>query len=445
MNRMQSIFRTGLMAVLAGTLVVPTTMAADNLTYAEKDGTLKTVALDTVTKSDGDKFVGYIRVGGRRKSLRIDARQIVELRRGDGDAVNQWSKGLARGMRMMAAGRIANQGTAAGAEETFAKIAYSIEDGTKGQEETERVHPWQNMYGQYYLIEARLKLGQGGNEAKLNEALDAIAQFRKRTAAKSRAKIDMQVPDYKGGSLSARAFGWGKNRLSPYVDLLEARVHAALKDPAKAGAAYGKVIEDATRANGSPVLIRDAVMEKAQIEAAGKDAQKAEEIYREAGTKLRSYANRQPDGFGREMLTKSANRALLRGADLLFDSALSGKYGIKVALDRYMSLQDSVEGKKDPALQFGARTGVGSCLVEQGGNGQKAYEALLSVVLEGYEYPDHVARALFYLAKAAPQYGDQIDKSGGSGAFLREEAARWKNDLKQRYPTSSWAKKATSE
>ena len=184
MNRMQSIFRTGLMAVLAGTLVIPAATAADNLIYAEKDGTLKTVALDTVTKSDGDKFVGYIRVGGRRKSLRIDARQIVELRRGDGDAVNQWSKGLARGMRMMAAGRIANQGTAAGAEETFAKIAYSIEDGTKGQEETERVHPWQNMYGQYYLIEARLKLGQGGNEAKLNEALDAIAQFRKRTAVR---------------------------------------------------------------------------------------------------------------------------------------------------------------------------------------------------------------------------------------------------------------------
>jgi hypothetical protein len=240
-------------------------------------------------------------------------------------------------------------------------------------------------------------------------------------------------------------YGWGDNRLSPYVDLLEARVQAALKDNAKAMALYDKVIEDATRANGSPVLIRDAVMERAAVDAIGKDAQKQEEIYREAGTKLRSYANRQPDAFGREMLTKAANQALLRGADLLFESALAGKYGIQVALDRYTSLQDSAEGKNDPALQFGARTGVGSCLVEQGGSGQKAYEALLSVVLEGYEHPDQVARALYYLSKAAPQYAEQIDKSGGSGAFLREEADRWKNDLKQRYPTSSWAKKTANE
>ena len=444
MNRMQSIFRTGLLAVLAGTLAAPG-MAADELVYAEKDGSLKTVALDTVSKSDGEKFVGYIRVGGRRKRLSIDARQIVSLRRGDADAINQWSKGLSKGKRWMAAGRIANQGTVPGAEEQFAKIAYSVEEGTKGQEETEEVHPWMNMYGHYYLIEARLKLGQGGNEAKLNEALDTIAQFRKRSEAKSKSKLDMQVPDYKGGSLSARVYGWGENRLSPHVDLLEARVHAALKDFPKASAAYTKLIEEAVKKNGSPVLIRDAVMERATVDAEGKDAQKQEEIYRDAGTKLRGYANRQPDAFGRDLLTKAANQALLKGADLLFESALAGKYGIKVALDRYASLRDSAEGKKDPALQFGARTGVGSCLVEQGGNGQKAYESLLSVILEGYEYPSQVARALYYIAKAAPQYADEIDKSGGSGAFLREEAARWKNDLKQRYPTSSWAKKAVNE
>ena len=38
-----------------------------------------------------------------------------------------------------------------------------------------------------------------------------------------------------------------------------------------------------------------------------------------------------------------------------------------------------------------------------------------------------------------------IDKSGGSGAFLREEANRWKSDLQQRFPGSKWAKKAKSE
>jgi len=445
MNRMHSISRSLFAALLAGVLLAPSANAADELVYADKDGTLHTVSLETVTKSDGTKFIGYIRVGGRRKSVRIEARQIVALRRGDSDAVNQWSKGLAKGKRWMAAGRIANQGTVPGAEEQFAKIAYSIEDGTKGQEATERIHPWLNMYAQYYLIEARLKLGEHGNEAKLNEALDAVAQFRKRTDAKSRAKIDMQVPDYKGGSLSARVFGWGSNRLSPFVDLLEARVQAALKDNAKASAAYEKVITEAIRGNGSPILIRDAVIERAAVDAIGQEAQKQEEIYRSAGTKLRGYANRQPDSFGRVLLTHAANRALLRGADLLFESALSGKYGIKVALDRYMSLRDSAEGRTDPALKFGAATGVGSCLVEQGGNGQKAYESLLAVVLEGYEHPDQVARALYYLAKAAPQYADQVEQGGGSGGFLRNEAERWKNDLKQRYPASNWAKKAANE
>jgi len=426
-------------------LLTSPSMAADELVYADKDGVLHTVALDTVTKSDGDKFIGYIRVGGRRKSLRIEPRLIVSLWRGDGDAVNQWSKGLAKGKRLLAAGRIANQGPVSGAEEQFSKIAYSVENGTKGQEATERIEPWHNMYAQYHLIEARLKAGQEGNEAKLNEALDAIAQFRKRSAAKPRAKIDMQVPDYKGGSLSARVFGWGSNRLSTFVDLLEARVHAALKDAAKATAAYDKVISEATKKNGSPVVIRDAVLERAAIAADGKDPQKQEEIYRDAGTKLRGYANRQPDSYGRGLLTRAANQALLRGADLLFESALAGKYGIKVALDRYVSLRDSAAGRADSALQIGARTGVGSCLVEEGGNGQKAYEALLSVILEGYEHPVQVARALYYISKAAPQYADQVDKGGGKGDFLRDEAGRWKNDLQQRYPSSKWAKKSATE
>ena len=39
----------------------------------------------------------------------------------------------------------------------------------------------------------------------------------------------------------------------------------------------------------------------------------------------------------------------------------------------------------------------------------------------------------------------EIEKGGGKGDFLREEAARWSNDLKQRYPSSNWAKKAANE
>jgi hypothetical protein len=433
--------------LLAAALIVPvsSTHAADELRYADKDGTQHEVALEAVTKSDGSKFTARILVAGRRKTLRLEARQIVRLERGDSESINQWSKRLAHGKRLMAAGRLANEGPASGAEETFAKIAYSIEQGTKGQEETEVCEPWANMYGQYYLIQARLKLGEAGNEAKLNEALDAIAQFRKRSETKSRAKIDMTVPDYKGGSRSARVFGWGSNRLSPYVDLYEARVLAALKQDAKAIIAYDKLTEVAVRGNLSPILLRDAVLEKATLEAAGKEAQAQESIYRSAGTKLRSYANRQPDSFGRQLLTRAANRALLQGADLLFESALAGKYGIAVPLERYENLRDSSDAKADPALLIGAKTGVGMCLAEKGGNGQKAYDSLLAVVLTGFDHPEQVARALYYLSKAAPQYADEVEKGGGSGSFLRDEADRWKNDLKERYPASKWAKKAANE
>ena len=435
---------TALLAGVLALMVAPSAHAADELVYAEKDGTIKTVGLETVSKSDGNTFVGYIRVGGRRKKVTIDARRVVRLHRGDADSINQWSKGLAKGLRMMEAGRIANEGTASGAEETFAKIAYSVEKGTKGQEATERIHPWQNMYAGYYLILARKKLGEQGNEAKLNEALDAIAQFRKRTSAKAKAKLAMQIPDYKGGQRDARVLGWGANRLSPWVDLAEAQVLAALKQDDKAKAAYDKVIADAVKKAGSPRLLVQATMEKAQLEAAGKEAQQQETIYRSAGTKLRSVSGRQPDTYGKKVLTRAANQALLMGADLLFKSALDGKYGIGVPLERYTSLLNSSEGRSDPALKIGAETGVGSCLVEQGGNGQKAYEALLTVALNGSQFPAQVARALYYLSKAAPQYADELEKSGGSGAFLREEAPRWVKDLKERYPTSEWAKKAGS-
>ena len=50
-----------------------------------------------------------------------------------------------------------------------------------------------------------------------------------------------------------------------------------------------------------------------------------------------------------------------------------------------------------------------------------------------------MARSLYYLAKAAPLYAKEIDAAGGSGDFLREE--KWAQDLRERYPSSEWAKK----
>jgi len=441
---MTSANRTLLALALAGLLAVPA-FAFETIRYAEKDGTVKTAELISVTKSDEDEFSGFIMVSGRRRALRVETRRILELRRGDSDSVNQWSKRLAHGLRQMAAGQIANQGTVPGAEETFAKVAYSKEPGTKGQEETEEVHPWQNMYAHFYLIEARLKLGEAGTATKLTEALTAIEQFRKRSAARAKAEIDMPIPDFKGGTREAVVYGWGESRLSPFVDLYEARALALLKKTDEAVAAYEKIIDEAIKKNRAPQLLIDAVMEKADLQAAGKEAQEQETIYRSAGTQLRSAANRQPDAFGKDVLTRAANRAMLRGADLLFEAAINGKYGINVALDRYKALRDSSEGKSDAALRIGAQTGVGMCLVETKGQGEEAYNTLLEVVTTGYEYPDQVARALYYLSKAAPQYADDIEKSGGSGGFLREEAGRWKSDLEERFPASKWAKMGKNE
>ncbi|MHC4939159.1 MAG: hypothetical protein ACYTHK_09350 [Planctomycetota bacterium] len=431
--------------ILALGLVAAPIFALETIKYAEKDGTVKTVGLASVTKADEDKFSGYVIQGGRRRPLRIDSRQIIELRRGDSDSINQWSKRLAHGLRLMAAGTIANQGTASGAEETFAKIAFSVEQGTKGQEETERIHPWQNMYAHFYLIEARMKLGEEGNTAKLSEALTAIEQFRKRSAAKAKAKLDMPIPDFKGGTRESRVFGWGANRLSPYVDLYEARTLELLQKNDEAIKAYDAVIDNAIKKNGPPMLLVQAVMAEVELQAKGKSAQEQEAIYRSAGTKLRSAGNRQPDAFGKEVLTRAANRAMLQGADLLFEAALDGKYGINVPFARYKALRDSPEGKSDSALRIGAQAGVGMCLVEEKGKGEEAYNTLLDVVTTGYEHPQQVARALYYLAKAVPQYAEAIEKSGGSGAFLRDEASRWKSDLIERFPQSKWAKKAKSE
>jgi hypothetical protein len=46
------------------------------------------------------------------------------------------------------------------------------------------------------------------------------------------------------------------------------------------------------------------------------------------------------------------------------------------------------------------------------------------------------------LSRACKLFADQIDAAGGKGDFLRAESDRWLSDLKERYPSSEWAKKA---
>ena len=67
--------------------------------------------------------------------------------------------------------------------------------------------------------------------------------------------------------------------------------------------------------------------------------------------------------------------------------------------------------------------------------------ALLDVVTEGGDFPQYMSAALYYLSRACTLFADEIDSSGGKGDFLRAEAERWKSDLKERYPSSEWAKK----
>jgi hypothetical protein len=418
-------------------------LAYDTLRYADPDGTEHTVQVEDVSKRTSDELRARVRIGGRLRRLDLPARQVIEFRRGDSDAKNQWSKSLARGLRMMAAGQLATQGTVPGAEELFVKVAYSTEAGTQGQEESERVDPWHNMYATFYLVECRYRMGKAGDAAKFQAALDTIAEFRKRTEAKDGGKVKMQVPGEKGQMFEGDVYGWGDNQLSPEVGLLEGRIHAAMKNVDAAKAAYDAVIESTKKRPLPPHLLAAAVNEKAEVEAEGLASDKQEALHRAAGNTLASLGGQQPDAYGRGVLSRAANRALLRGADLLLASAEQKAASWDLPLTRYRQLRDN-EGRNDPVLRIGAEAGIGICLTEKG-EGEEAYKTLLRVVVEGYQHPEQMARALFYLGKAAPLYAAAIEKAGGNGAFLREEGPRWWADLKERYPTSKWAKEAPAK
>jgi hypothetical protein len=430
-------------AVALVAFLAPAGNAEETLEYAEADGTLKGATVERVNKSDEKDFSARVVIGGRPKKLDIPSRRVISFRRGDQDSENQWSKRLATGKRLFATGQLATQATppVPGAEETFEKIAYSTEKGLPGEEEQYAALPWHNEYALFYLIETRYQMGLLGDKAKLAQALANVEEFKQRSV-KSKT-IDWEVPALVGTAVStkkAKVFCWGDSRLLPEVLLLEARILAAQGEKAKAIAAFDAVIDRAKKGDASPYVLTGALIAKAEFEAAGLPSEQQETIFRSAGSTLAGLARNQPDDFGKQVVTRAANRALLRGADLLRESAEQQKVTWDTPLARYQQIQAG-EGQKDPAVRIGAQAGLGVCLVEKG-QGEAAYKALLAVVVGGEAEPEQSALSLYYLGRAARLFGDEVDRQGGKGDFLRAETERWWSDLKARYPTSRWAEKA---
>jgi hypothetical protein len=428
--------------LLAGLLATPAG-AADILRYAEPGGAIKTAPVEILRKESDIEFNARIRVAGRLRTLKIPTRLVIEFARGSTTDINQWSKQLAKARRLMAAGQIATKDKIPGAEEFFTKIAYSTEKGTKGQEATEQIHPWHNMYALFGLIQARYALGKGGAADKLDAALQDIEQFGKRSAGKYRKTISFDVPGAEGSIETKKIYCWGENRLSIEVQILRARILAAQDKASEAVAAYDEALDTIRKKGLSPVLLTQCVMEKADLQAKGKGSEESEQLYASAGNTLAGMAGGQPDQYGKNVLRRASNQALLKGADLLLKSAEEGKLSFDPPLQRYRNLKAG-KGSQDRALYMGAQTGIGICLVAKE-QGKLGYEALLDVVTHGADFPEQAARAMYYLGKAAELYGKEVDRSGGKGDFLREEAARWAKDLKDRYPTSEWASKASSK
>ncbi|MHC4670297.1 MAG: hypothetical protein ACYTFD_18060, partial [Planctomycetota bacterium] len=248
-------------ALLVAALLAAPTGAADLLVYADKDGTIHRVKVASVSKDEEKEFRARILVGGRKRKLQIPGRLVITFRRGDPDARNQWSKGLARGLRLMSSGQLATEGTVPGAEETFTKIAYTTEKGIRGEEAAYAALPWHNMYALFYLIEARYRMGMAGSEAKLNAALANVDEFKKRSVKKK--SIDWQVPAEKGSTRKQKVYCWGNTRLMPEVELYEARILAALKQKNKALNAYDALIDRAKKQSLSPHLLTTAIIGRA--------------------------------------------------------------------------------------------------------------------------------------------------------------------------------------
>lgn len=434
-------------AFCASLLVVAgVAFGGETIQYADEAGNVHSSAVRRVTLESLKELRAQILEGTRVKTVTIPSRRIVDFRRGDVDDVNQWSKLLAQAYRLMSVGQYLTTKdsagkTTAGAEEVLEKVAYSTEQGAPGQQETEKVWPWQNMYAVRYLAEVRYQAGRAAKNADLlKKALQTVEEFRKRSEAKLDSRIDWEVPAEKGSTAKKKVYGWGENRLLPEVMLLKARVLREMGEADGASAAFDEVVAFVKKNDLSPRTLADALTERAEMLASGKSSEQAEQILRDAGNSLRAEVRTQKEPYGKAVLARAANQALLRGADLLLASAVEGKVSYDVPLARYRQLRDS-EGKEDPALAIGASAGIGVCLAETK-KGREAYEALLDVVVRGYEYPELMPRALYYLGVAAPLFADEVDKAGGKGQILREEGGKWWLDLKERFPASPWSEKA---
>ncbi|MEE8104235.1 MAG: hypothetical protein V3T86_01725 [Planctomycetota bacterium] len=427
--------------LLGGLLAVPAG-ATDRIEFAEEDGTVRTADILSVSKESLEEFRGLGRISGRRKTLRIPSRRIVKLTRGSSEAVNQWSKRLAKARAMIANNQLVTKGTNIGADEILKNMTYSTEKGTPGQEKSERVLPWHQMYALYHLIQVRYLVGKDGDASSLDRGLQEIDQFMKRTDSKSKS-IKWKVP-FKEAFAEKKIHAWGSTWLKPHVMLLKARILRAKGDKSAATAAYEETVKLVKDKKLSPMVLAAARTEQAEMAAEGKSDMDAEKEYRNAGIWMQGESRRQVDAFGKELLGRAGNRALLHGADLLLASAeKGGGVSVKVPMARYKELRD-IGGAKDAALYMGAQTGYGICLVKDE-QGEKAYHALLEVAVRGYEYPDHVQRALFYLGKAAPIYAKDLDRSGANGDFVRKAGERWWADLRDRFPGSPWAEKAKTD
>ncbi|MCZ6787345.1 MAG: hypothetical protein O7E54_09290 [Planctomycetota bacterium] len=418
-------------------LIAAPARADDTLEFATPDGKIRTAEVYSVTKESLEDFKGKGRVAGRRKSLNIPTRLIISFARGSEDDFNQWSKRLAHARSLISQGKLITKGTDVGAEEVLKQIAFSTWKGTPGQEKSERVHPWQNMYAVHLLVKTQYRAGKdGGRPERLDEALKSVEQFLKRTRSKSK-RVAWDVP-VKGGTDSRKIFAWGSSWLEPEVLLYKARILRAQGKTAEADAAYEDVIKLVKDKKLSPITLTTARMEKAEMDAGDKSSEEAEKLLREAGNWLRGEASRQPDDFSRGWVKRAANQALLRGADLLIESAeKGGGISYDVPLARYRDLRDKY-GKDDAALYVGAQTGLGICFFHTD-QGEQAYTTLLAVAVRGYDYPDHVQKALFYLGEAAALFAKELDGSGGNGEFLRKAGKQWHADLRERFPQSPWA------
>ena len=430
--------RIPLFAALAAAVLLEPAGAAEILQYADDDGVIQTAQVESVIRDEEEELTVKIIVGGRKRTLKLPARRVVQFRRGDTEAENAWSNQLGRGLRMLSAGQLATEGTNPGAEEVFTKVAYTKEEGIKGQEALFAADPSHNMYALYYLIETRYQMGMKGDKARLEMAAADCLQFKERSTKKK--SIQWDIPGDKGAVGKGDVWCWGESRLMPDVMLLEAKILAALERKDAASKAFDEVIDRVKKKNLAPTILTEAYLAKAEHEAKGLPSDQQEKLFRDAGTLMATLARSQQDVYSRQVIARAANRALLRGADLLMESAQQGKFGWDVPLQRYEQLRDG-EGSRDPALWFGAQAGVGVCLVEKG-EGARAYEALLDVAIRGGEYPETLARALFYLARAATLFAKEVEAAGGKGDFLRAESDLWRQDLKQRYPSSSWAERA---